>query len=159
MKSFPVCGVLILCCTILLTSCSSDDSTIDNFNKMDEAEYSVSFSNLFTTEGYLATFNKIARIYSIQESSKFLSKLESSEGFIGDIQIEQNKIYYLYQYQVGKKNQGEIHSYALEDGKKIGKTVLEMDKDWEDMTFVLVDGDGMLLVRKEWLHTPFLFIV
>lgn len=47
MKSFPVCGVLILCCTILLTSYSSDDSTIDNFNKIDEAEYSVSFSNLF----------------------------------------------------------------------------------------------------------------
>ncbi|MFP9128819.1 hypothetical protein [Niallia sp. BSM11] len=117
MKSFPVCGVLILCCTILLTSCSSDDSTIDNFNKMDEAEYSVSFSNLFTTKGYLATFNKIARIYSIQESSKFLSKLKFRR-LIGDIQIEQNKIYYLYQYQVSKKNQGEIHSYALEDGKK-----------------------------------------
>lgn len=93
MKSFPVCGVLILCCTILLTSCSSDDSTIDNFNKTDEAEYSVSFSNLFTTEGYLATFNKIARIYSIQESSKFLSKLESSEGLL--VISKLNKIKYI----------------------------------------------------------------
>jgi len=60
---------------------------------MDEAEYSVSFSNLFTTEGYLATFNKIARIYSIQESSKFLSKLESSEGLL--VITKLNKIKYI----------------------------------------------------------------
>jgi len=60
---------------------------------MDEAEYSVSFSNLFTTEGYLATFNKIARIYSIQESSKFLSKLESSEGLL--VISKLNKIKYI----------------------------------------------------------------
>jgi len=60
---------------------------------MDEAEYSVSFSNLFTTEGYLATFNKIARIYSIQESSKFLSKLENSEGLL--VISKLNKIKYI----------------------------------------------------------------
>ncbi|MEI4828736.1 hypothetical protein WAX78_04630 [Bacillus sp. FJAT-53711] len=93
----------------------------------------------------LNTNYETIKTYSIQDTSAFFNEVEQKEGGIADIQIEQKKIYILYQY-TGKssrsgKKRGEIHSYSLEDGKKLDETTLTFDKNWEDITFVVTNPD------------------
>ncbi|WP_440604619.1 hypothetical protein [Bacillus sp. GB_SG_008] len=103
---------------------------------------------IFEQTGNIQVLNtnyETIKTYSIQETSAFFDELGQKEGVIADIQIEQKKIYFLYQYtnessRSGKKR-GEIHSYSLEDGKKLDETTLMFNKNWEDITFLVTNPD------------------
>ncbi|MFC5772798.1 hypothetical protein [Ectobacillus antri] len=103
---------------------------------------------IFEQTGNIQALNtnyKTIKTYSIQETSAFFNKLDQKGGGIADIQIEKKKIYILYQYTDKsarkEKVRGEIHSYSLEDGKKLDETTLMFNKHWEDITFLVIDSD------------------
>jgi hypothetical protein len=104
---------------------------------------------IFEETGNIKVLNanyETVKTYSIQETTDFLNNLDKKGGGIADIQIKQRELYILYQYTNKSARQGEvrggIHSYSLEDGKKLAETTLKFNKSWEDITFLVLHPDN-----------------
>ncbi|PFN20315.1 hypothetical protein [Bacillus cereus] len=83
---------------------------------------------------------KIIRTYSLQSDKN--TKIAREDKGIYDIQVQQNKIYILYKDMNSKSKTkqlvAEIEGYDLLTGASMEKTVLQLEKKWEDITFLMV---------------------
>ncbi|PEA07487.1 hypothetical protein CN425_09855 [Bacillus cereus] len=82
----------------------------------------------------------IIRTYSLQSDKN--TKIIREDKGIYDIQVQENKIYILYKDMNSKSKTkqlvAEIEGYDLLTGASMEKTVLQLEKKWEDITFLMV---------------------
>ncbi|WP_000939657.1 hypothetical protein [Bacillus cereus] len=82
----------------------------------------------------------IIRTYSLQSDKN--TKIIREDKGIYDIQVQENKIYILYKDMNSKSKTkqlvAEIEGYDLLTGASMEKTVLQLEKKWEDITFLIV---------------------
>lgn len=80
----------------------------------------------------------IIRTYSLQSDKK--TKIAREDKGICDIQVQENKIYILYKDMNSKSKTkqlvAEIEGYDLLTGASMEKTTLQLDKKWDDITFL-----------------------
>ncbi|MCU0096154.1 hypothetical protein N7917_18305 [Bacillus sp. OR9] len=78
----------------------------------------------------------IIRTYSLQSDTK----IAREDKGICDIQVKENKIYILYKDMNSKSKTkqlvAEIEEYDLLTGASVDKTTLQLDKKWDDITFL-----------------------
>ncbi|KZD26076.1 hypothetical protein [Bacillus cereus] len=78
----------------------------------------------------------IIRSYSLQSDTK----IAREDKGICDIQVKENKIYILYKDMNSKSKTkqlvAEIEGYDLLTGASVDKTTLQLDKKWDDITFL-----------------------
>lgn len=82
----------------------------------------------------------IIRTYSLQSDKN--TKITREDKGISDIQVHGNKLYILYKDMNPKSKTkqlvAEIEGYDLLTGASIEKTTLQLDKKWDDITFLIV---------------------
>ncbi|MEC3467055.1 hypothetical protein [Bacillus tropicus] len=82
----------------------------------------------------------IVRTYSLQSDKN--TKITREDKGISDIQVHGNKLYILYKDMNPKSKTkqlvAEIEGYDLLTGASIEKTTLQLDKKWDDITFLIM---------------------
>lgn len=82
----------------------------------------------------------IIRTYSLQSDKN--TKITREDKGIFDIQVHGNKLYMLYKDMNPKSKTkqlvAEIEGYDLLTGASIEKTTLQLDKKWDDITFLIM---------------------
>ncbi|MGN4670808.1 hypothetical protein [Bacillus cereus group sp. MYBK225-1] len=82
----------------------------------------------------------IIRTYSLQSDKN--TKITREDKGISDIQVHGNKLYILYKDMNPKSKTkqlvAEIEGYDLLTGASIEKTTLQLDKKWDDITFLVM---------------------
>ncbi|ACK62302.1 MULTISPECIES: hypothetical protein [Bacillus] len=82
----------------------------------------------------------IIRTYSLQSDKNI--KITREDKGISDIQVHGNKLYILYKDMNPKSKTkqlvAEIEGYDLLTGARIEKTTLQLDKKWDDITFLIM---------------------
>ncbi|MGK9485933.1 hypothetical protein [Bacillus tropicus] len=82
----------------------------------------------------------IIRTYSLKSDKN--TKITREDKGISDIQVHGNKLYMLYKDMNPKSKTkqlvAEIEGYDLLTGASIEKTILQLDKKWDDITFLIM---------------------
>lgn len=82
----------------------------------------------------------IIRTYSLQSDKN--TKITREDKGISDIQVHGNKLYILYKDMNPKSKTkqlvAEIEGYDLLTGASIEKTTLQLERKWDDITFLMV---------------------
>lgn len=82
----------------------------------------------------------IIRTYSLHSDK--ITKIAREDKGICDIQVQENKIYILYKDMNSKSKTkelvAEIEGYDLLMGASIEKTTLQLERKWDDITFLVL---------------------
>ncbi len=82
----------------------------------------------------------IIRTYSLQSDKN--TKINREDKGISDIQVHGNKLYILYKDMNPKSKTkqliAEIEGYDLLTGVSIEKTTLQLERKWDDITFLVL---------------------